>query len=651
MPEAPTSSNKNASTSDNENTTTSNNDNTPTSDYANTPTFDNENASTSDNENIPISDNENTSSHKKRRTFEEISTEEIPYPKRAKMTNDLQLSDDDLVCIDSQKYTETDNIWMVIHALKLPHVPMWVGFNSRTYNSDSSEQIISYLTPIKASTTSTSIVLETMLQSKKKIAEELQQPSIQVTYDLAIAKVALQIQATETPKFDNLFIHLGPFYIMMAYFKAIGKVISDCGLTNVKVESNLLANGSVNGFLDGKHFNRCKRLHPLVALGLEILHFESFLQEDNMTLTDDMIEEVKRLQNCEISSFKVENEDLKELMNNYDIYKEQSLNGKHGKTQNYARWTVKYYANLLRVAETHPDLFDGFQQGYLGIKRTTKPFSRQPIYLVLEQTINSDAARRLTGVIHFTNSISARQSVNNSKNVVSNIHDELSCPEHEADTKVIYHVCNINYPANIVIRSVDTDIIAIMLGHMHHLRDDSFVWILTGTGNNLRYVDLTKVHSELRESMCQSLPGFHAITRCDYNPPFVRKGKLKPYKLLKNCDEFQKAFMKFGNSKLLENYDKQENVLNTIQRYICNTYSVSNIIDVDIARFQMFIDSYTVYDVNEAINRKKLRHFDAGSLPPCKKTGEEDDIDNDQPTDWSSGDEDNQDIDDYDDNN
>ncbi|GFW31674.1 hypothetical protein TNCV_4683461 [Trichonephila clavipes] len=239
----------------------------------------------------------------------------------------------------------------------------------------------------------------------------------------------------------------------MAYFKAIGNVISDCGLANVMVESSLLANGSVNGFLDGKHFNRCKRLHPLVALGLEVLNFKSFLQHDNTTLTDDMIEEVKRLQNCEISSFHIENKDLKELMNNYNIFKQRCLSGEHGKTsqfyliyinlihhyldllrsirtgdfelflptlpkitnifficnqQDYARWTVKYYDNLLKVAETHPDLFEGFKHGCFGIKQTTKPFSRQPIDLVLEQTINADAARKLTGVIHFTNSISAR---------------------------------------------------------------------------------------------------------------------------------------------------------------------------------------------------------------------------------------------------
>lgn len=83
-----------------------------------------------------------------------------------------------------------------------------------------------------------------------------------MAYDLAIAKVALQIQASEKPKFDNLFIHLESFHIMLAFFKAIGKFISDCGLSSIIVESGLLANGSVNVFINGKHFNRCKRLHP-----------------------------------------------------------------------------------------------------------------------------------------------------------------------------------------------------------------------------------------------------------------------------------------------------------------------------------------------------------------------------------------------------
>ncbi|GFS54825.1 hypothetical protein TNIN_123991 [Trichonephila inaurata madagascariensis] len=287
-----------------------------------------------------ITNNKNNLPHstKKKKGEEELLKPYLPKRfhhilKNPKMMSELQSTIDDTEIIhstNSQLYTEINNTWMISHVIQLPDVPMWVGFNTRIYNNDRPQQLISYLTPINASPTSTSIVLETMQQSKK-IAEDLRQCCIQVTCDLAIAKVAFQIQATEKPKFDNLFIHLGPFHIMMAYFKAVGKVISDCGLTNIMAESSLLTNGSVNGFLDGKHFNHCKRLHPLVALGLKVLNFKSFLQHDNITLTDDIIEEVKRLQNCETSSFHIENEDLKKLMNNYNISKQRCLSGEHGK--------------------------------------------------------------------------------------------------------------------------------------------------------------------------------------------------------------------------------------------------------------------------------------------------------------------------------
>ncbi|GBP18883.1 hypothetical protein EVAR_62888_1 [Eumeta japonica] len=43
----------------------------------------------------------------------------------------------------------------------------------------------------------------------------------------------------------------------------------------------------------------------------------------------------------------------------------------------------------------------------------------------------------------------------------------------------------------------------------------------------------------------QSLPGFHAITGCDFNPAFFRKGKSKPYKTLKKYPEYQEAFKNF----------------------------------------------------------------------------------------------------------
>lgn len=76
---------------------------------------------------------------------------------------------------------------------------------------------------------------------------------------------------------------------------------------------------------------------------------------------------------------------------------------------NYARYCVKYSDNLNNVSETHPGLENDFINGCFGVKRTDKPSSRIPIDLTLEQTINADAAKRLSGIAHFTNSIAARQ--------------------------------------------------------------------------------------------------------------------------------------------------------------------------------------------------------------------------------------------------
>lgn len=64
---------------------------------------------------------------------------------------------------------------------------------------------------------------------------------------------------------------------------------------------------------------------------------------------------------------------------------------------------------MFKVHESHPGLELQLGRGSFGIKRTDKPFSRQPIDLTLEQTLNADIANKLTGTVHSTNSISARQ--------------------------------------------------------------------------------------------------------------------------------------------------------------------------------------------------------------------------------------------------
>lgn len=202
------------------------------------------------------------------------------------------------------------------------------------------------------------------------------------------------------------------------------------------VESGLLASGSVNGFITGTHFNRCRRLYPIVSLAIQILHFQSFLEVSNIEIPDGIKERVNEIfQTSNINSLN-QCEPLFLLMQDYSEYKKRTLAGEFGKTPqfylilvkiidyylllsrsirtadfnlykyvmpkisniffmsnqpNYSRWLLKYYDNLVKVEETHPGLQDELEKGCFGIKRTSKPFSRQPIDLVLEQTINADA--------------------------------------------------------------------------------------------------------------------------------------------------------------------------------------------------------------------------------------------------------------------
>src|SRR5271156_5256581 len=76
---------------------------------------------------------------------------------------------------------------------------------------------------------------------------------------------------------------------------------------------------------------------------------------------------------------------------------------------NYAKWMTLYLMNLLNMDEMHPGLRNKFESDALTIGRSSRKFSRNEVDLTLEQTINADAASRLTGISAFTQSINARK--------------------------------------------------------------------------------------------------------------------------------------------------------------------------------------------------------------------------------------------------
>ncbi|KAJ0182027.1 hypothetical protein K1T71_002749 [Dendrolimus kikuchii] len=125
--------------------------------------------------------------------------------------------------------------------------------------------------------------------------------------------------------------------------------------------------------------------------------------------------------------------------------------------------------------------------------------------------------------------------------------------------------------------------------------------MFNGTGNNEKYIDITKIYRELGELLAESLIGFHAFTGCDFNPAFFNKGKKRPFTLLKNNTEYQQAFATLGEENLTE--ELLQELFNIIQHFTCQLYNAKNTNDVDDGRFQLF---------------KKNQNFVASSIPPCK---------------------------------
>lgn len=148
-------------------------------------------------------------SRKRRRTFSAISPELPFYSKKLKLCERL------LPVNAESRFSVPDNLksvqrlylaWMVSYFLKITDMPMWVGFNNLIYKDECPTQKVSYLTTINSSSTNISVVLHTMLEDQR-VAEECSEEYMQITYDLAIAKIALQLQSTENPNFNNLFIY------------------------------------------------------------------------------------------------------------------------------------------------------------------------------------------------------------------------------------------------------------------------------------------------------------------------------------------------------------------------------------------------------------------------------------------------------------
>lgn len=193
--------------------------------------------SQSENESEPSAASGNSKQKRRRRSYDLPTLDLQPVTKKRLTISQNLLLVDHLARSPTSSHIDSfkrvNFVWMLSHKFEITKTPMWVGYNSLIREDTSKQQKFSYLTTINSSPTDPTVVKETMRQSVQA-ADECGREYMQVTYDSAIAKIALQIQANEDDEnlknaFARLFINLGSFYIQLACFKAIGKFLTIVG--------------------------------------------------------------------------------------------------------------------------------------------------------------------------------------------------------------------------------------------------------------------------------------------------------------------------------------------------------------------------------------------------------------------------------------
>ena len=81
----------------------------------------------------------------------------------------------------------------------------------------------------------------------------------------------------------------------------------------------------------------------------------------------------------------------------------------------------------------------------------------------------------------------------------------------------------------IKVRTVDTDVIILLISVFHRLESEGLqkLWVGFGKGKHYKDIPIHTVSRELAERKCKVLPLFHSLTGCDYMSYFRSVGKLK----------------------------------------------------------------------------------------------------------------------------
>ncbi len=135
--------------------------------------------------------------------------------------------------------------------------------------------------------------------------ESLHQENVVVTFDEGIYCEAKRIQWAVSPELDNVIVRLGGFHRAKNFLGVIGKRMSESGVEDLWIESEICGSSVAAKIISGTHYNRAIRAHKLTLEALERLQWDSFLEwlEKNGEVNETAINCIKEKKQNLLSLF------------------------------------------------------------------------------------------------------------------------------------------------------------------------------------------------------------------------------------------------------------------------------------------------------------------------------------------------------------
>ena len=337
-------------------------------------------------------------------------------------------------------------LWILLrlHAsLAEQDVPGWAGFVSLTGEKPERKTTVDYYPVIFSPITEYKTIQECLRQAECA-TKEVGQKYVITTFELGACMKAYPLIWNQPQRYQNHIILIGTFHLVCAYLKMIGKKMDGSGLSDVLLEAGLITSGSLKGVESGKQYDRALHCHKSMLECLERLMLSSYLKMtgENRDFphlpeeTTDLLAATRGASTHDCVALLLKDKDTSDFLRDYEEYREDVRQGKHGKTaqfwisymdhiwlvlsllhavklndfelyaqclltmpdlffsfggQNYARYLTFFGLFIANIELSHPCSTELLKQGAFSVARSFIPGNRCAVDKTMEETFMRNA--------------------------------------------------------------------------------------------------------------------------------------------------------------------------------------------------------------------------------------------------------------------